>query len=318
MRSVMQTTAQSVNLPSAVDDVPEQLSWSRVPVHAWVQIAVLAVLFIAVHWNWLENMSAVARSDPDWSHAFLVPLFSLYFIHQQRERILRAIPRTHWLGLAVFLVGLFGHFFSIFPLRSRMFQGYSMIIELLGLTLLLLGPQLLKILFFPICYLGFGVQFSGKIWNFVAWRLQTFAAHSAAALLNILTVEADVRGSTIELWHGMDYLGALNVAEACSGLRMLIAFLALGVAVIYLADRSWWARGIMLLLTVPIAVAVNVIRVTITGLLHLVNPELSAGDFHVFIGMLMVLPAVLMFLLVGWLLDRVVIHEPEEEHPSAA
>lgn len=312
----MQTTAQTVNLPSAVDQDAETLSWSLVPVHAWLQLTVLATLFVAVHWNWLNNMAAVARKSPDWSHAFLVPLFSLYFIHQQRDRILDTQARTCWIGLGIFLVGLFAHFVSIFPLRSRMFQGYAMIVELLGLTLLLLGPQLLRILLFPICYLAFGVQFSSKIWNFIAWRLQTFAAHSAATILNVVGIEADVRGSTIELWRGMDYLGALNVAEACSGLRMLIAFVALGVAVIYLVHRPWWARATMLLLAIPIAVAVNVIRVTVTGLLHLVNPELSAGDFHLLIGMVMILPAVMLFLLVGWLLDQLVIHECEDDHAA--
>lgn len=310
MPSLAHTTT-SVDAVTVMMD--ETRTWKDVPVHAWVQLAVISVLFVVLHWNWIDNMMFVARKDPDWSHAFLVPFFSLYFIHSKRHAILNTPVRPHWLGLAVLLLALFAHFFAIFPVRSRMLQGYTMIVEIVGLSLLLLGPQITRLIWFPIAYLGFAVQFSNKIWNFVAWQLQYFAANSAAQLMNILGVDADVRGSTIELWHDMDYLGALNVAEACSGLRMLIAFMALGVAIVYIVDRPWWSRVVLLALTVPIAVLVNVLRVTITGLLHLVSPDLSAGDFHTFVGMLMVIPAVAMFLAVGYLLDHLIVHETIDE-----
>jgi len=69
--------------------------------------------------------------------------------------------------------------------------------------------------------------------------------------------------------------------------------------------------------TVPIAIAVNVLRVTVTGLLFLVNPELAQGSFHTLIGMLMLIPALLAYMLLGWVLDHIFI-EDESSEPDAA
>lgn len=287
-------------------------SWSEIPIANRIQIAVIAALFIVLHWPFLQQMAKIARLDADWSHAFIVPLISLYFIHTLRDRILETTARTFWPGLIVFWAGIAAFMLSIFPVRSPMFQGYAMIIELFGLCLFLLGPKMIKLLAFPIAYLGFGVKISGELWEMITRLLQKTAASSSTVLLNLLGIEADLSDTTIELWKGAESLGALNVAEACSGLRMLVAFLALGVALTYLVDRAWWARATMLALAVPIAVAVNVLRVTITGMLHLINPELSAGDFHVFVGILMVFPALGIFTLIAWLLDNIMEEEPAE------
>lgn len=287
-------------------------SWVDIPTHGWVQIAVLGFCFLALHRHLIVKMGAVARANPDWSHAFLVPFFSLYFLHQHRARILNVTVASNWWGLPIFIGALGAHFIAIFPVQSVMLQGYTMILELLGLVLLMAGWRMLRAVWFPICYLGLGIQISGKLWRMVAWRLQTVAAQSSVVLMNLFGLDAEVTGSTIELWRGVDFLGKLNVAEACSGLRMLMAFMALGVAIVYLVPRPWWSRAILLVMTVPIAVAVNVVRVTITGFLHLIDPSLSAGDFHVLVGMLMVFPALAMFLFLGWILDNILVQDEED------
>ena len=75
--------------------------------------------------------------------------------------------------------------------------------------------------------------------------------------------------------------GQLNVEEACSGMRLMMAFVTLGVAMAYLRDRPAWQRIVMVLSCVPIAVFCNSIRVTTTGLLHVHGrQELAAGTAH--------------------------------------
>ena len=287
----------------------EERTWGDVPAYVWLQISTVAVLFVALHWGIIHRMIEVAKREPDWSHAFLIPFISLFFVHTRRQPILNTPVQRCWWGFPIFVAAFAAYLLSIFPVKSPMFQGYTMIAELFGIVLFLGGWRIMKIVWFPILYLGFGIEFSTKLWRFIAWKLQMFSARSAVDMMNILGLDAEVRGATIELWNKYDYLGALNVAEACSGLRMLIAFIALGAAVVYVFDRPWWSRGLLLALTIPIAVTVNALRVTIVGLLHLVNPELSAGDFHLFIGMLMVIPAMGLFLLIGWILDHLIIHE---------
>jgi exosortase len=193
-----------------------------------------------------------------------------------------------------------------------MFQGYSMILGLFGLALFLLGPRKIRLLWFPILYLALGVKISDRLWEKIAWYLQQIAAHAATIGLQLIGFDASVDGATIDLTisrNGRWVTEALDVAEACSGLRMLMAFVALGAAIAYLLERPWWHRLIMLALTVPIAVCVNVIRVITLGILFVYKPEMAQGDFHVFIGMLMLLPAAALFLLLGWILDHLVTQD---------
>ena len=61
----------------------------------------------------------------------------------------------------------------------------------------------------------------------------------------------------------------LNIADACSGLRMVTIFGALAVAMVFLVERPWWDKFIILLSAIPIALIVNIIRITVTGLLYM-------------------------------------------------
>ena len=284
----------------------------------WVWIGVISVLFIALHRNFLYRSLLISLDDNNWSHALLVPFISLYFIFQNRARLMAMTSRVCWWGLPIMLAGMGSYAFWIYPGRNDMFQGYSMIIALFGLVLFLLGPRMMTVLWFPILYLGFGVKVAQKLWELIALKLQNIASVSSTVLLNIiglfLDLEADVRGNTIDLFHhGMPLHPPMNVAEACSGLRMLMAFLALGVAMAFLMPRAWWQRVIMVGMTLPIAVAVNVGRVTTLGLLHVYAPDYAKGDFHIFVGMLMLIPAAGLFLLLGWVLEKIVVVDEDQK-----
>jgi exosortase len=301
----------------------------------WVWTALLAAGFIALFFDfiWRMFLIAIGAKSPnvrdvlhhliyghfsqDWSHALVIPFISLYYIAQKRQQLLATPRRIFWPGLAVLFFGLFAYAFWIMPGRNDMFQGYSVIIALFGLVLFLLGPAMMKVLWFPIVYLVFAVKVSDGVWERIAWQLQQIAAKCAALMLNIFGIDATVDGSTINLYRGLQKLEPLNVAEACSGLRMLMAFVALGVAMAFHFDRAWWQRLIMVLLCVPIAVAVNVGRVTTLGVLHLTAPEFAKGDTHKFVGLLMLIPALLVYMLLGWVLDKIIIRDENESDTKA-
>lgn len=302
--------------------------------HGWVQIGVLAALFIALFWHVLfkiygmgfdENGEFGGRGyawrNSDWSHAFIVPLISLYFISQHRQELAKAVAqrmKTSWLGMALMVVGIVAYALAIHPIRNDTAKGYAMILTLFGLIWFLTGWSVARLFWFPIFYLVFAIKLPGKVWSAIAEKLQDIAAQvSGMALMvfgRLIDLEAEVEGNTIKLWHqGKDLGDGLNIAEACSGLRMLMTFIALGVAVAYLADRPWWVRLIMVLLTVPIAILVNVGRVTTLGMIYPYWPEAAAGDFHILIGMLMLIPAGLLFLLIGWVFNKMFIEEDETD-----
>lgn len=283
----------------------------------WVWAGLLTVAFIFLHWHLIRRMVSIGLNDQNWSHILVVPLISGYYIYSHRERLLATPRRVCLWGLPLMVLGVLGFALGVMPIRNDMAQGYSMILTLFGLLLLLLGPGMMRILWFPVAFMVFAIKVSDAIWERVAAKLQIVASEGSVVLLNVLSplseMDASLRGSTIHLTYpgdkGLPVQEAMNVAEACSGLRMLMAFLALGVALAFLFPRTWWQRLIMIALAAPIAVFVNVLRVTTLGLLHLIDPALAHGDFHIFIGMLMLIPAAGLLMLVGWCLDKMIIVE---------
>lgn len=283
---------------------------------AWARIAILAALFVAFHYDILRRIFHFASTEGDWSHAFLVPFFSLFFVYQRRDE-LRLMPiGPNWLGAPALMICMAGYAYAL-SIGCDMLKGYCMIASIAALTLLTAGWPALKLSLVPILYLAFAVKISPEIWEAIAWRLQLIAASASVLTLKVIGIDAEVTVTTIELWHGAEKLGSLNVAEACSGMRMLMTFTALGVAVAYLWERPLWTKIVMMLLTAPIAIAVNVGRVTLLGIIHLISPEYATGDFHIFMGMVMLGPALILFMLVGWLLGFFIgENEPEGGKPT--
>jgi exosortase len=102
------------------------------------------------------------------------------------------------------------------------------------------------------------------------------------------------------------------VEEACSGMRLMMAFVTLGVAMAYLGDRPVWQRLVMVASCVPIAVACNAIRVTVTGLLHVYGRgELARGTPHQLLGFVMLAIALGLFSALGYVLSRLFIEESD-------
>ncbi|MEM1107934.1 MAG: exosortase/archaeosortase family protein [Planctomycetota bacterium] len=283
----------------------------------WTWIGVCVALFAWMHVDFLRQTYRFSK-DPDWSHVVIIPLISIYYIYLNKQRLQAASKRVFWWALPLVFIGLYSYVFWIFPGRNDMFRGYSMVFTIFATVLFLFGPAAMRVLWFPIAYLTLAVKISDAIWSRIAERLQDIAAAGATVVLQICAEFMDFTvnktGNTITLGFMRD--GAwvqegMNVAEACAGLRMLMAFIALGVALAFLFDRAWWQRLVMISLAVPIAVAVNIGRVTALGLIYTVNKEYAQGDFHLFVGMLMLIPAAGLFMLVGWVLERIIITDPD-------
>ncbi|MFI4862553.1 MAG: exosortase/archaeosortase family protein [Phycisphaerales bacterium JB063] len=304
------TSTPVSNLPPANADTPLLGKPGRV----WVVVFGLLIIFL--HLQFFRRMMIVGLDDGDWSHILVIPFISIYYIYTNRERILAQPRRVCLWGLPLIVAGIFGYAMGITPIRNDMAQGYSIILAIFGLLLLLLGPRAMRILWFPVAFLVFGVKVSDAIWSVVAGMLQYVAARGAVMFINMLTpltdMYAEIRGSTIDLdytYQGVITQTPLNVAEACSGLRMLMAFLALGVALAFLFPRRWWQRLALVLLAAPIAIFVNTLRVTVLALLYLVDPNYAQGQFHIFVGMLMLIPAAGLLMFVGWCLEKMIVGE---------
>lgn len=306
-----------------------------IPPYAWAQIGALAVLFVILFRDILFRAYGVsfdggfvgrgyAWTDGNWSHAFVVPLISLYFLYQNRDQLRKARKYASWFGLALMIVGIGLYFLSMGPraFNNLMFRGYAMILTLGGLVWFMGGGQIARVAWFPVFYLVFAIKMSDRVWEMIAFHLQGIAAKLATLAINIFGIvnelEAELSGNTITLYHHVKHIGELNVAEACSGLRMLMTFIALGFAVAYLAKRPWWIRLTLVLLTIPIAIIINAGRVTVLGFIYPYDKEMATGEFHIFVGMLMLIPALGLFMFVGWALDWLFVPEANGKSTEAS
>ncbi|MCC5830557.1 MAG: exosortase/archaeosortase family protein [Phycisphaeraceae bacterium] len=276
---------------------------------------VLGAAFVFVFYSFLLRMARMGIADPDWSHIFLIPLISLYFLFQRKREILEMPTRLYWPGLALLCGGIINFAMGIYPHRNDMAQGYSMVMALFGLVMFFNGPRRMSILWLPVIYLVFSVVISQGLWLRISFPLQLIAANAGATLIQaaglVIDIDARVAGSNILVFDGQRWLEPLGVEEACSGLKMLMTFVALGVALAFISThRRWWQRLVIVASTVPVAIFINVLRVAVLAYLYAkVDPAYARGEFHIMIGLLMLLPAAGIFLLLGWIMDKIIIED---------
>ena len=159
----------------------------------------------------------------------------------------------------------------------------SFVPALAGLFLLVGGWKVLKWAGPAIAFLVFMYPLPTFLDNKLLAPLQRIATIVSTYALQTLGLPTYREGNTIHI--GELHLG---VVDACSGLRMLTIFVALAVAIILVTDRPIWERIIIVLSAVPIALTVNIVRITVTGVLHLTaGSELANKVFHDLAGWVM-------------------------------
>jgi exosortase len=195
-------------------------------------------------------------------------------------------------------------------LQHHNIRGAGVAVSLLGCLLSVFGTASLKYLWFPWAYSAvFGQTISDRILSRVTERLQDWSAIGANWLLQLLGLDAERVGNVLTVHLSDGTAHPLNVAEACSGMRTLMAFLAIGVAMAALGLNTWWQRALLVIAGVPISLFVNILRVTTLGLLSIVDPNFSTGEFHSMIGLFWLIPAFLLFLGAMWVIRNLLLEE---------
>jgi exosortase len=283
---------------------------------SWVsvfQIAVLSGLILLIYQPVLQGVVHKWATDGNWSHGWLVPVFSLYFLVVHRQELLAAPRKGSYAGV-VLLLGALSLLYLSYLRGFGYPQPFSLIPCLMGLVLLVGGWGILKVAWFPIAFLICAIPLPQALYFDITHPLRRIASRAAGTLLGLLPdVETEVAGVVIDYSYGLR-TSALNVEDACSGMRLMMAFCTLGIAMAYLGDRPLWQRVIMIACCVPIAVICNAVRVVITGVLHIYGyEELSQGTAHGLIGLAMLPLALGMFALCGWVLKNLFVEAPAPE-----
>jgi exosortase len=263
-------------------------------------VALIAAM-IAVYSPVLYYMTLHWGEVDDYSHGFLIAPLALYFAWERRYR-LRGVPiEGSWWGLVPLVLGVAALTVGRLGVElTSMRTGF--VLTLIGLILLLLGRKIFRVLAFPLLFLFLMVPLPQSLVNTVAFPLQLMAASAAVESLHILGVPAVLEGNIIHQAPSEFF-----VAQACSGLRSLMALLTLGVVFAYFLQRGSIRRVIIVLSTIPIAIFVNAFRVALTGILaHNYGNEAATGIIHDFQGLITFFLAFLVLLVEARLLNLLV------------
>jgi exosortase len=267
----------------------------------WGILAVGVVVFVA-YAGALSRLATRWINEPDYSHGFLVPVFAAVLLWIRRD-MLQPLPVSgNWWG--ILLIGIAGGMrwmaeYMFFPLLDAP----SLLPCLAGVTLLIGGGKALRWAWPSILFLIFMVPLPGFIAGSLSDPLQRIATISSTWLLQTIGLTVVSRGNVIGLTHG-----EIGVVEACSGLRMLMLFLAITVGASFVVKRPMWEKILISLSALVIGLMTNVLRITVTAVLYeYVGAELAEKVFHDLAGLLMMPTAMLLLMLELFILSKLLV-----------
>jgi exosortase len=259
--------------------------------------AILVVFLVWVYWPRLVIMANRWSQDPQYTHAYVVPLFAAVVLWFRRDCFPLDQVAPSWWGVALLVLAavlrLMGAVFSFDWLEAG-----SLIPALAGVVLLTAGPAVLRWSLPGGVFLLFILPWPYQFDILLTFPLRRIATICSTFALQTLGIPALARGNIIVI-NDLE----IGVVEACSGLGMLMTFFALSTAVAFVIQRPLFDKVVIFLSAIPIGVLMNVVRITITVLLYQVASEdVAKVVFHDVAGWVMMpLALVVLWLEMLWL-----------------
>ena len=268
----------------------------------------LGVLFAWSYWPTLTGLAGLWNSDPTYSHGFLVPFVAAALIWHRRALPVKSESSRPRIGVLLIMSGI-----ALRLVGARFYfewlEWLSILPSLAGICSLCGGCLTWQRAWPGLAFLIFLLPLPYRLEVALAEPLRSVATSASTYLLQTLGFPAVAEGNVIVVGDVR-----LGVAEACSGLRMLVAFFATSAAVAGFVQRPAWERSLIVLSAVPIAVICNVARVTVTAALYeTIGAEWAHRVFHDLAGWLMMPLALGLLGIERWMLSRLLIAPPERD-----
>jgi exosortase len=258
-------------------------------------LVVTSIAFVALFG---EPMVLLARdwwNVPEAGHGLLLAPVALWLAWRSGVRA-DSTP-NHALGVAMLLTAVVIRYVS--GLAAEQFtMRESMVLGLAALTVYQFGFRQVLHWWLPFTLIALSVPLPELVIQALALPLQFKASQMGAALMESRHVPVLLSGNVIRI-PGHE----LFVTEACSGLRSLTALLSLAVLMGALMLRYPASRVLLIALSIPIAIAINGVRVFLTGfLVYFVSPSLGDGFMHITEGWLLFLVSLTVLGFITWTL----------------
>jgi len=268
------------------------------------QFFLLAAAFALLFSRTIAELVEAWLNNPNFSHGFLIPFVALYMVWHSQKTIRQTPVTPYNPGIAIIILGMLLHLVG--NVGAEYFvQRFSIVVTIAGIVIFIFGFSMFKVLLVPIAYLVLMIPIPAIIWNMIAFPLQLFAAAGAEEMIQLINLPILREGNILHLANT-----SLEVVDACSGLRSLTSLLALGGVFAFIAPLKKISKWLLFFSAIPVAIAVNVIRLTITAMAAAwIGPEAAHGFLHDMSGLIIFGAAlILMYLsysVIGWVEKRI-------------
>lgn len=233
------------------------------------------------HEAWADIIG-IAVSDEEQSHVLLVPIVAAWMAWIRRMRLRRLRPSGTLVGPVTILIGWAMSYIGFYHAVQSAWHAGA-IVMLVGALITGLGVNTLFKLFPAFAVLVFAVPMPGSIRHMIAGPLQTASAYVTQVVLETFGVPIE-RSMNLLTINGQD----VAVAEACNGMRMVLALVLVSYAFAFSIPLRWYARLMVLVMSPIAALGCNVVRLLPTVMLYGYADERVADSFHDISGWLMV------------------------------
>lgn len=209
--------------------------------------------------QWMYSAYTAGGRDvvaSDDAFALLIPIIVLALMWSKREELLAQDLRTWWPGLILVAMGLVIHLLGFLVQQPRI-SIVGLFTGIYGLMGLAWGPGWLRASFFPFFLFAFCVPL-GSLAEPITFRLRLLVTRLVEIICHYFLAIDVVREGTMLTEPAGRY--HYEVAAACSGIRSLVATVALAIILAFVSMRAWWRRGLMIAAAFPLAVLGNLLR----------------------------------------------------------
>lgn len=239
----------------------------------------------------VTDMVSVWWNSSTFNHCLVILPIIGWLVWNRKDELAQLTPSVSPLGLVIVGAGAFGWMLGE-AADVSLARHLGVVLMLQGCVVTILGIGVSRGLLFPLAYALFLVPFGEEI----VPHLQSLTAEVSMVLLGIFGLPAHIEGVFITTPSGY-----FEVAEACSGVKFLIAMVALGTLAANVCFKSWWKRSAFLTICVIVPIIANGIRAF--GTIYIADNsgiEFAEGFDHVFYGWFFFAFVIIAILALSW------------------
>ena len=230
-------------------------------VQLWLACAIAVAAMAFAFGDGTSYMLQIWGSKEEYSHAWLVPLISLFLVWQRRNELAMLEFRGSWIGVAFVVLGvalgLIGQLGTVYAVSQ-----FGLVLAICGFVLAFTGFVALRHLWMSLLLLLLAIPLPDFLQVKFSSGMQLISSELGVWFLRLIGVSVYLEGNVIDLG-----VYKLQVAEACDGLRYLFPLMTLGLVMAYFYKGATWKRLLIFASSIPLTILLNSLRIASIGVM---------------------------------------------------